>query len=66
MFGEHLRQARLAAGLSQEKLAAKARLSREYVSQLERNEKSPTLDTLQKICGAMGMKPSELLGRAGL
>ena len=53
-------------GLSQEKLAAKARLSREYVSQLERNEKSPTLDTLLKICGAMGMKPSELLGRAGL
>lgn len=53
MLGTKLRQAREAAGLTQEQLAAKAGLSREYVSHLERDEHSPTLDVLIRVCTAM-------------
>jgi len=35
-------------------LAFKAGVSRQYVSLLELNEKSPTVDTLIRLCKAMG------------
>ncbi len=54
MLGEEIRKARLKAGLTQEELAFKAEVSRQYVSLLELNEKSPTVDTLIRICKAMG------------
>jgi transcriptional regulator with XRE-family HTH domain len=53
VLGAELRKAREAAGLTQEQLAAKAHLSREYVSHLERDEYSPTLDVLLRLCAAM-------------
>ena len=53
MLGDQLRKARLRAGLTQEALASKARISREYVSQLERGVNSPTVETLSRICAAM-------------
>jgi len=46
MLGETLKAARHQAGLTQEELAARAKLSREYVSKLERGQQSPTVDTL--------------------
>lgn len=56
MLGTELRKAREAAGLTQEQVAAKARLSREYVSHLERDEYSPTLDVLLRVCAATGAR----------
>src|SRR5207248_1570637 len=53
VLGTELRKARLAAGLTQEQLAAKARISREYVSALERDQYSPTVDMLLRICMAL-------------
>ena len=52
----HLRQTSLyaACGLTQEQLAFDAGISRNYVSLLELNEKSPTVDLLLRLCGAMG------------
>ena len=50
MLGDELRRARRSAGLTQEQLAAKADISREYVSQLERDRQSPTVDMLLRIC----------------
>ncbi len=64
MLGEELRRAREAAGLTQEKLAFGAGLSRPYISQLERDEKSPTLDVLFRLCDALGVRASELVARA--
>ncbi len=49
MLGEQLRAARLEADWSQEKLAEEAGISRNYVSLLELNRKSPTLDVLLAI-----------------
>lgn len=63
MLGPELRRAREAAGLSQEALAFAAGLSRPYVSQLERDLKSPTLDTLFQLAAALGLPASELVAR---
>ncbi len=61
MLGEQLRKARLARGLSQETLAFDAQVSRNYVSLLELNEKSPTVDVLLRICKAMGVSAADII-----
>lgn len=61
MFGETLRTYRKERGLTQEELAHRAEIHRTYVSLLERNEKSPTLNVLFRICRALEVRPSEVL-----
>lgn len=61
MLGEQLRAARLARQWSQEKLAEEAGISRNYVSLLELDQKSPTVDTLLAVCGALGVSAAEIL-----
>jgi transcriptional regulator with XRE-family HTH domain len=61
MLGEEIRNARLKAGLSQESLADKSGLHRTYISLLERNKKSPTLETLFHICQALGVSAAGLI-----
>ncbi len=61
MLGEELRKARLKAGLTQEKLAFEADLDRTYISQLENDRKSPTLDALFRLCDAMDITTSGLI-----
>ncbi len=63
MLGDELRKAREQAGLTQEDLAFKARIHRTYVSQLERDRKSPTLAVLFRICEALGISASRLIAR---
>ncbi len=63
MLGEEIRKARLSAGFTQEKLAHVAGVSRNYVSLLELNEKSPTVDVLLRICRAMGISAGEMIKR---
>ena len=66
MLGDELRKARLEAGLTQEALAAKAGVTREFISIIENGHQSPSVDTLMQICHAMGtagwilMKRSEV------
>lgn len=63
MLGDELRKSRLDAALTQEKLGFEAGLDRTYISQLERNLKSPTVDTLFRMCDALGISASELIAR---
>jgi DNA-binding XRE family transcriptional regulator len=63
-LGRALRQARQRSGLSQERLALLAEIHPTYVGMLERGVKSPTVDTLDRICAVLGLKISALLGRA--
>jgi len=63
MFGDVLRQAREKAGLTQEQLAFEARLHRTYISLMERNVKSPTLDVLLRLGDALKIPASRLVGR---
>jgi transcriptional regulator with XRE-family HTH domain len=62
--GDELREARHAAGLTQEQLAVAARVDRGYVSELENDHQSPTVDMLYRLCGPLGVLPSVLLARA--
>jgi transcriptional regulator with XRE-family HTH domain len=43
--------------MTQEELALKAGMARNFVSLLERGEKSPSLDTVFRICEAMDLRP---------
>ncbi len=61
MVGEEIRRARQKAGLSQEAVADKAGLHRTYISLVERNKKSPTLDTLFRICQAIGVSATAIV-----
>jgi transcriptional regulator with XRE-family HTH domain len=63
MLGEEIRKARLAANLTQEQLAFNAEISRNYVSLLELNQKSPTVDVLLRIARAVGIRASTLVAR---
>ena len=63
MLGKALKAARHEAGLTQEQLAVRSKLSREYVSKLERGQQSPTVDALFRLCAVLGVKASVLLSR---
>ena len=60
-FARNLRNTRVARGLSQEALADKADLDRTYISALERELYSATLDTIERLATALGVAPAELL-----
>jgi transcriptional regulator with XRE-family HTH domain len=61
ILASNLRRLRQDRRLSQESLADIAGLHRTYVSSVERCERNATLDTLDKLAAALGIKPSELL-----
>lgn len=63
VLGDELRTERVRAKLTQETLAAKAGISRNYVSLLEQNEKSPTVQMLFKLCKVLKVRPSALIAR---
>lgn len=53
-IGEKIRRLRMSRGLTQEELAVRTDLSRSFISQLEGNKTSLSLDTLEKILRALG------------
>ncbi|MGA3981382.1 helix-turn-helix domain-containing protein [Ralstonia nicotianae] len=65
-FGQVVREARLAKGLSQERLAEMADLHRNFVSLVERGQSKIALDSLFSIADALGCPASELLSRTEL
>ena len=60
-FSVNLKTERLRRKLSQEALAAKARLSVSYISMLERGQRTPPLDTLESLAKALAVSPISLL-----
>ena len=63
MLGDELRKAREEADLTQEQLSYAAQIDRTYISQLENNRKSPTVDVLFRLCDALGVSASGLLAK---
>jgi transcriptional regulator with XRE-family HTH domain len=63
MLGQILKETRLAAGLTQEELAHAAGVDRSYISQLERDLKSPTIQMLFRLCGALGASPTKVIAQ---
>lgn len=62
-FGQVLKEARDATGISQEKFAHAVGMDRTTISLLERGKQSPTVETVWRLSKELGVKPSELLKR---
>jgi transcriptional regulator with XRE-family HTH domain len=60
IVARNLRILRKHKGLSQEELAFQAGINRNYVGQIEREEKSPTVDMVEKLSFAMGVRPESM------
>lgn len=54
-FGQKLKSARLAAGLSQKDLAEAAGIERLTVSQLETGRHMPQWETLRRVCHSLSL-----------
>lgn len=61
VFASNLRRLRVASGLSQEALADLAGIDRTYVSALERELYSVSIDTIEKLAAALQAQPAEFL-----
>lgn len=55
VVGENLRQARLAAGLTQEQLAERSGFSQQYLSGLEQGKRNPTIVSIYELALALGV-----------
>jgi transcriptional regulator with XRE-family HTH domain len=60
-LGVNIRSARVKAGLSQEQLAEKADLSRNYIGNVERAEYKITVETLARIAKALNLSACDLM-----
>jgi transcriptional regulator with XRE-family HTH domain len=63
VLGAELRRLREAAGLTQEAAAVRAKLSREYVSHIEREVYSPSVEVFVRLCTALGTPAWKVLRR---
>ena len=59
-LGERVRALRLARGLSQEELGARADLDRTYVSGVERGVRNPTVSVLESLANGLEVSIADL------
>lgn len=59
-FGRNVRRIRLEKKLTIEGLATDVGLSYSYMGQFQRGERNPTLDVVERIAKALGVKAIEL------
>lgn len=59
-IGKRIKEIRLSLGLSLEELSYKACVSKSYLFQIERGEKSMTLDYAKRVAKGLGMTPQQL------
>jgi len=55
LFGKRVKDLRISKKLSQEKLAELSGLHSTYIGQIERGEKSPTIESIYKISVGLGV-----------
>ncbi len=60
-FGRNLARCRERAGLSQEELGYRAGLHRTAIGLLERGARTPRIDTIVRLAGAVSVPVSDLL-----
>jgi transcriptional regulator with XRE-family HTH domain len=61
LFGQRVRELRLAKGVSQEALADEAGVHRTFMGSVERGERNISLENIVKIAKALNCRPSKLL-----
>lgn len=62
--GMRVRALRKTHGLSQERLGEAAALSGKFIGEVERAEKSISIDSLARVAGALGVSLAELVATA--
>lgn len=60
LLGKRIREIRKSQGLSQEKLAERAGISAQYVSNIERGKENPTLDLLLRLAEALRVSLAQM------
>lgn len=63
IVAKNLRRLRQAKGLSQEELADRAAINRNYVGMLEREQHAATIDMLEKLADVLDVDPVEFFRR---
>ena len=63
-LSKKLKTARIAMDLSQDALAQEAGLERKTINRIENLLFSPSMDTFFRICGALGVKPNDVIKKA--
>lgn len=61
LFGRRLRALRTLQGLSQDELARIAQMDRVFLGQLERGQRTASLESVEKLAGALRVAPKDLL-----
>jgi transcriptional regulator with XRE-family HTH domain len=61
LVGRNVRAIRQAKGMTQEQLAESSGFSQQYISDLERGRRNPTVVTLWELSQALGATPVQLL-----
>ena len=64
-LGMAIKTQRASLGISQEELAHRAGLHRTYVSDLERGARNPSIESIEKLAGALQISVSNLFEGAG-
>ena len=60
-FGARIAELRKRLNLSQEELAERCGVHRTYIGTIERGEKSPTLNTIEKLANGLNVSIHDLL-----
>ncbi len=60
-IGSRIKDTRIKMGMSQKELSEKVNLTSSFISQLENNQISPSLNSFLQIAGALGINPANLL-----
>lgn len=60
-FGLQVKRTREACGMSQEQLARLAKIHRTYLSGVETGTRNPTLEVVERLAKALGVRPALLL-----
>lgn len=61
VVGRNVRAVRQAGGMTQEQLAERSGFSQQYISDLERGRRNPTIVSLYELAQALKSTPIELL-----
>jgi CheY-like chemotaxis protein len=65
VLGTAIKTQRTSLGISQEELAHRAGLHRTYISDLERGARNPSIESIEKLAGALQVSVSRLFESAG-
>jgi len=65
-FGKAIRRRRRELDLSQEKLAEIAEIHRTYISSIERGERNPSLENIEKLAKALDISIADLFANYGI